>query len=220
MKEVTKKGFTLIELLIVIAILGVLAAAVTIILNPAELLAQARDGQRISDMDTVRTAINTYLSQVTTTPNLDLAGYSQGGTAYGGGGCSATSSSVVPFGYASTTAGLTPIATSSSAATVRLTTGVGWVDVNLASLPGGSPLAVLPVDPVNTGNYAYCYVGDNTAVAPNYSFKLATRLESVKFGSKEIQYDASTSTIACVPGGSPSPTDAHCFYQVGTNLGL
>ncbi|MDD4819148.1 MAG: prepilin-type N-terminal cleavage/methylation domain-containing protein, partial [Candidatus Colwellbacteria bacterium] len=37
-----KTAFTLVELLIVIAILAVLAAAVVIVLNPAELLAQAR----------------------------------------------------------------------------------------------------------------------------------------------------------------------------------
>lgn len=38
-----RKGFTLIELLIVIGILAVLATAVIMVLNPAELLKQARD---------------------------------------------------------------------------------------------------------------------------------------------------------------------------------
>jgi prepilin-type N-terminal cleavage/methylation domain-containing protein len=41
------KGFTLIELLIVIAILAILATAVVLVLNPAQILAQARDAQRI-----------------------------------------------------------------------------------------------------------------------------------------------------------------------------
>jgi prepilin-type N-terminal cleavage/methylation domain-containing protein len=36
------KAFTLIELLVVIAILAVLAVAVTLILNPAELIRQGR----------------------------------------------------------------------------------------------------------------------------------------------------------------------------------
>ncbi|MGC9603258.1 MAG: prepilin-type N-terminal cleavage/methylation domain-containing protein, partial [Minisyncoccia bacterium] len=36
-------SFTLIELLVVIGILGVLATAVVLVLNPAQLLAQARD---------------------------------------------------------------------------------------------------------------------------------------------------------------------------------
>ncbi len=53
-----KKGFTLIELLIVIGIIGILAAAVIVVLNPAELLAQARDGTRLSDIDSANSAIN------------------------------------------------------------------------------------------------------------------------------------------------------------------
>ncbi|MGC9603563.1 MAG: type II secretion system protein, partial [Minisyncoccia bacterium] len=41
-------GFTLIELLVVIGILGTLATAVVLVLNPAQLLAQARDSTRLS----------------------------------------------------------------------------------------------------------------------------------------------------------------------------
>src|SRR3989344_7995871 len=55
-------GFTLIELLIVIAILVVLSVAVVVILNPAELLRQARDSTRISDLASVNSAIALYLA--------------------------------------------------------------------------------------------------------------------------------------------------------------
>ena len=54
-------SFTLVELLIVIAILAVLAAAVVIVLNPAELLAQARDSQRITDMKTLKDSIDIWV---------------------------------------------------------------------------------------------------------------------------------------------------------------
>ena len=56
----TVKGFTLIELLVVIGILAVLSVVIILTLNPAELLKQARDSTRISDLSTVRTAISLY----------------------------------------------------------------------------------------------------------------------------------------------------------------
>src|SRR3989344_5681288 len=77
-----KKGFTLIELLIVIAILGILAAAVIVVLNPAQLLAQARDGTRLSDLDSVRSAIALYLTDVSA-PALGEAENVTFGTACG-----------------------------------------------------------------------------------------------------------------------------------------
>ncbi|OGD95643.1 hypothetical protein A3F02_02645 [Candidatus Curtissbacteria bacterium RIFCSPHIGHO2_12_FULL_38_9b] len=54
------KGFTLIELLIVIAILGILAAAVLIAVNPAKRQRQARDAARKSDIGQIATALQAY----------------------------------------------------------------------------------------------------------------------------------------------------------------
>jgi len=56
------RGFTLIELLVVIAILAVLAVAVVVVLNPAELIKQARDTTRISDLAALNSAISLYLA--------------------------------------------------------------------------------------------------------------------------------------------------------------
>ncbi|MFA6994700.1 MAG: type II secretion system protein, partial [Candidatus Paceibacterota bacterium] len=53
------KSFTLIELLIVIGILAVLVAAIVITLNPAQLLAQARDSKRQQDLSALNQALNT-----------------------------------------------------------------------------------------------------------------------------------------------------------------
>lgn len=55
-----KKGFTLIELLIVIAILGILAAAVLVAVNPAKRTRQARDSARKSDIGQLATALQAY----------------------------------------------------------------------------------------------------------------------------------------------------------------
>ncbi|KKU14411.1 MAG: hypothetical protein UX23_C0018G0001, partial [Parcubacteria group bacterium GW2011_GWB1_45_9] len=52
-----KKGFTLIELLIVIGLLAILSTVAVLVINPAELLRQARDSQRVSDLGTVHSAL-------------------------------------------------------------------------------------------------------------------------------------------------------------------
>lgn len=56
----TNSAFTLIELLIVIAILGVLAAVLLILIKPAERLAQTRDAGRISSVTQLGRAIHQY----------------------------------------------------------------------------------------------------------------------------------------------------------------
>jgi len=53
-------GFTLIELLIVIAILGILAAAVLVAVNPAKRTRQARDAARKNDIGAIATALQSY----------------------------------------------------------------------------------------------------------------------------------------------------------------
>ena len=52
-----KAGFTLIEILVVIGIIAVLAAIVIIAINPARQFAQARNTQRLSNINTLLNAI-------------------------------------------------------------------------------------------------------------------------------------------------------------------
>ena len=54
------KGFTLIELLIVIAIMGILAAAVLIAVNPAKRTNQAKDATVKSDIGQIGTGLQAY----------------------------------------------------------------------------------------------------------------------------------------------------------------
>ena len=50
-------GFTLIEILVVIGIIAVLAAIVIIAINPAKQFAQARNSQRVSNVNAILNAI-------------------------------------------------------------------------------------------------------------------------------------------------------------------
>jgi len=152
-----KRGFTLIELVIVIAILAILAAVVVLTLNPAQLMAQARDSQRISDLGSVKSAIALYLATATS-------------PAVGAG----------PNAMASTTcegfsAGTCTLVTS-TAVTVS-----GWVPIAFSDTTGGSPLSALPVDPTNSATYQYAYKGDTA----NLVYKITGKLESTKYTAAE-----------------------------------
>lgn len=185
------KGFTLIELLIVIGILAILATATILVLNPTELFAQARDAQRLADLDTLRSAITLYLASVTGASLQDATAPAfTCGTHYG----------------ISSAAGATRMAAATDEGArkgVRTVAGAGWLPVNFGSIPGGSPFGALPVDPTNdaANNYQYSC---NDALK---TFELNAVLQSTKY--------ALTDDFDGKDGGSGA---AH--YEVGNDPGL
>lgn len=67
------KGFTLIELLVVIAILSILATLMVLAINPAEAQRKGRDATRLSDLATVRKAIDLAIAEGGTLPGTVAA---------------------------------------------------------------------------------------------------------------------------------------------------
>jgi len=187
-----KRGFTLIELLVVIAILALLMSIIIITLNPAEMLRKARDTKRITDLSSIRTALNLYMTDVvdpqlgtTTTCFVSLPSEAVG--------CTVTCGSA---------------AICRTGANLRLVTGAGWVPVNFNQISSGSPLSALPVDPTNATSSTYwlyySYVADNTLK----TFELNANMES--------SYFRSTSTgVLATDGGNTEK-----IYEVGSDPGL
>jgi len=199
-KVATKKGFTLIELLIVIGILAILATVTLLVLNPAQMFAQARDSQRISDLNTIKSAIALYASTVSL-PALDgAAGTLCAGNLWG------TISSTTPFTTAHNIFRY-------SSATTTVGTG-GWVPVALNETSGGSPISALPLDPVgvsattfsNTNPlYAYFYTCNTAGMV----FELNGNLESTRYSLGGGDDKESTD------GG-----DRNYMYETGSALNL
>jgi prepilin-type N-terminal cleavage/methylation domain-containing protein len=191
-------GFTLIEILVVIAIVAILSLVVIFTLSPAELLRQARDSNRISDMTLLKTALSLYLVDVTT-PNLN------GGVnakCYGSYGPTSTDSCNVNINVGGPFIGATTYLPSVS----RAVNGSGWLPVNFVAIISGAPFGTLPLDPVNTTSSYYLYIA---TTSPGITFKLAAEMESLKYSS------SGPSDIESTDGGNSVR-----WYEVGTEISL
>lgn len=154
----TLSGFTLIELLTVIGIISILAVAVVVVINPAELLKQARDSTRITDLRALDSSLNIYQVRVQQDPY-----YGESETVYTSiPDTSQTCDNVqdlpdLPDGWS-----YNCVAENN----IRNIDGTGWIPVDLTRISFGSPIPRLPLDPVNDfeqGLY-YTYIAGSYAV--------------------------------------------------------
>lgn len=80
-------GFTLVELLVVIGIIAALTTVVFVSINPAERFKDARDARRVTDADTILSAVTQYIVDSNgSLPSGVGTTYSQIGTCTVGGG--------------------------------------------------------------------------------------------------------------------------------------
>jgi prepilin-type N-terminal cleavage/methylation domain-containing protein len=185
-------SFTLIELLIVIAILAILSLVVVVVINPLELLKQARDSQRLSDLQTINKAIGILI--------VDQVGVSLGDTS------TIYTSLIDPNTTTCASLNLPPLPSpfkyrcSTSTLNATRIDGTGWIPLNFSLISFKSPISKLPLDPINqtsTGEY-YTYF-------PGGSYELTAMLTALKNKGKD--------NIGGKDGG-----DNNYLYELGSNL--
>ena len=186
----SQASFTLIELLITLAVIAILMTVVVISINPSEMMKRNRDVRRLADLNSLNKAIQLF--QI----SLPYASLGDSNTVYVS--IPDTSSSCANLGLPPLPSGWSYKC--SSPQNYRKIDGTGWIPLNFTSMDIGSPLAALPIDPVNStssGNY-YTYVTGG-------SWALTALLES----RKEIENTARKD-------GGYDPER----YEIGSNLTL
>jgi type II secretory pathway pseudopilin PulG len=191
----------LIELLVVIAIVAILSVVVILVLNPAELVRQARDSNRLQDLGNINTALNLFQTDTGGTLSMGLASTTYVSipdplaTSTAGTNCASLGLPGLPSGWSYHCA---------ASSTYRLVNGTGWIPVDLTVISFKSPLALLPVDPVNqtsSRNY-YTYT-------PGGSWELATSFEAAR-----NKLGGAADKVSKDGGSYPD------LYETGTNLTL
>ncbi len=140
-----RSSFTLIELLVVLALVAILSVVVVMTLNPAELIKQARDSNRLSDLSTINTALNLFSADVTSgfmgTSTVVYVSIPNSSSV-----CANLGLPTLPAGYTYNCV---------TTANLRNTDGTGWIPVNFQRISSNSPISQLPVDPQNTTSTRY-----------------------------------------------------------------
>lgn len=211
-KKAKQKGFTLIELLIVITILVILGVVVVVLIDPAEILAQSRDAQRVSDLAAMKGATQLVLSNAVPSNASSVCKTDA---------APETSSNAAANTYKSTfDTGSGYVATATS--TRQLADSTGWVKINFTGLSSGNALASLPVDPTNswgasTGLY---YRWGCNYYGGKYQYEYDAALESAKYkpGCTVTNCDDKGYNDGGNSNTTSSPTGLNNRYEMGNNL--
>ena len=211
-----RKGFTLIELIITVAVIAALATTVILVINPVNLFKEARDSQRIADLEQMSRAVSLYAANVGDIPTSICNGMCHVGLpaellnnrGTKGLGTATKCGNRYMTGNNNTTV----------TSTVQSVDVNGWPGVDLTAISLGTPMSAWPLDPktvvnLNAGStsvifatsYYYSFACYADPVAASTGWEFSANLESAKYASSNAEAD----------GG----TDLR-LYDVGTNIGL
>ena len=227
-----RKGFTLVELLIVITILVILGIFVILLINPAEILAKSRDSQRISDLATMKGAMQLYLTDGTVSFTNCVA---SGGTVP----ISESDAGTLAKIYTSLDEAPNSVGGGAftnhykviTAADRQKNTGAGWVPIDFSTVTSGAPIEALPIDPsadtaasstadISSGTYYRFACYDNGG---KFEYEFDAGLESAAWGPKALAGDDKGRNDGGNANGdasetSSSDTGSNNRYEVGNNL--
>jgi len=159
------------------------------------LLRQSRDANRVSDMATLTSALNLYLTD-------------QGvGNGFSLGNASNTAISVPDPNNSSTcgSLGLPALNTGQqwycgSSTSSRNINNTGWIPVNLSSISAGSPIGSLPVDPTNQTSSGLFYAYNTNGT----QFEVTANLESSKYKTQYGNTPQTSLFPEVISGGTPT----------------
>ncbi len=183
-------GFSLVELLVSLGIITTLTSISLTVINPVELMRQARDTKRIEEFGSLHSALLLTWGEFPETPLGTVQ------TVY----LSLPDASSTCGSYA----GLLPSLPNGwsykcvPSTALRNVNGTGWIPVDFTTVSASlntAPLTTLPIDPLNTHLSYYRFV-----VSSENKYELDTPLESVKIdldqkdgGSDDTLYEVGSS---------------------------
>src|SRR5664280_1057369 len=175
-------------------ILGILMAVTILVINPAEYLRRARDTNRVSDLNTLKTALTLYTvdtgTDYSTPDNTVYVSLPDTSST-----CATWSLPTLPSPW---------VYKCVTTTNYRKIDGTGWVPVNL-TLMTSRPLSTLPVDPTNNATYYYTFVIGG-------SFELTSLMES-------NSHDAAVTDGGSFPGVYETGTHIG-LTPLGRDMGL
>ena len=206
----------------VVAIIALLAVVLILTLNPSEALKKSRDSLRMSDLNSLKTAISLYMLSASNPHLTGANNFACKGTA---DDISWQPSDYIYYSYPNTSPGeqitsknLNGVTFTSGGAyqvssdNLAVINGNGWLPINFSSLIGGSPISNLPIDPINK------IIDPANPINTDLVYRYACNEKTLKF-ELNARLESSAYTISTNKMAQDGGNDAD-YYEMGTDLSI